>query len=70
MSVQEIIREIKKLPRRELELLLTHFFSDEELIMELERLGFLKLSENSFSFWNDPREDVYQDFLESDIHGK
>ncbi|RMG23879.1 MAG: hypothetical protein D6732_24335 [Methanobacteriota archaeon] len=70
MSVQEIIQEIKKLPQKEQELLLSHFFSDEELVRELERLGFLKLSENSFAFWNDPREDIYQDYLELDNQEK
>ncbi len=70
MSIQEIIQEIKRLPQKELELLFAHFFSDEELLRELERLGFLKLSENAFSFWNDPREVIYQDFLELDNHAK
>lgn len=38
------------------------FFSDVELVGEMERWGYLKLTEKAFEFWNGPREDIYQDY--------
>ncbi len=62
MSADTLIKEIKALPATELEKFLSHFLTDPELTEEIERMGYLKLAENAFSFWNDPREDVYQDY--------
>ncbi len=65
MSTQELYKEIKNLGEKELWLFLTRLLSDDEIIQEIERLGYLKLSEEAFEFWNDPREDVYQDYARS-----
>jgi hypothetical protein len=62
MSTEQIIKEIKSLSNHELQTLLSQLLSDNHIIEEMERLGYLRLSERSFQFWNDPREDVYQDY--------
>jgi len=40
----------------------------------MERWGYLKLTEKVFEFWNDPREDIYQNYarvkLENEIVAK
>ncbi|MFQ6056849.1 MAG: hypothetical protein ACE5KT_06310 [Methanosarcinales archaeon] len=36
--------------------------STDEFEDEAEDEGYLKLAENALSFWNDPREDLYQDY--------
>lgn len=63
MSTTEIIKKIKSLPQEELHVFLTQLLQDEEISEELERLGYLRLTEKAFEFWNDPREDVYQDYV-------
>ena len=30
---------------------------------ELENLGWLRLAESAFSFWEDPEEDIYNDLI-------
>lgn len=62
MSTSELIQEIKSLSERELQEFLAKLLSDSDLKEEIDRLGYLKLSEKSFDFWNDPREDIYQDY--------
>jgi hypothetical protein len=62
MPTITLLKEIKSLPHAELQRFLAQFFSDEELIGEMERWGYLKLTEKAFEFWNDPREDIYQDY--------
>ena len=62
MSTTELLKEIKSLPEIELQAFLTKLLMDMELKEEIERLCFLKLTEQAFDFWNDPREDVYQDY--------
>jgi len=62
MSTIALIEEIKTLPNAELQSFLSQFFSDKELVGEMERWGYLKLTEKAFEFWNDPREDIYQDY--------
>jgi hypothetical protein len=62
MSTIALLNEIKTLPHAELQRFLAQFFSDEELVGEMERWGYLKLTEKAFEFWNDPREDIYQDY--------
>jgi len=65
MSAETLIKEVKALPVTEKERFLSYLFSDQEVSEEIERLGLLKLSEKAFDFWNDPREDVYQDYTRS-----
>ncbi len=62
MSIQELYEEIRALPERKREELLKKVLQDPEISGELERLGYLRLTERSFDFWNDPREDIYQDY--------
>ena len=64
MSTSELIEEIKTLSEQELQDFFSKLLSDSKLKEELERIGYLKLTENSFGFWNDPREDIYQDYLQ------
>ncbi|MGH7453066.1 MAG: hypothetical protein ACRENG_17080 [bacterium] len=33
----------------------------KDILEEIERLGYLRLPEKVFEFWNDPRENIYQD---------
>ena len=54
-----LIEEIKTLPNTELQRFLVQFFNDAELVGEM---GYLKLTEKAFEFWNDPRDDIYQDY--------
>jgi hypothetical protein len=62
MSTAELLDNIKKLPERELQRFLMELLQDSDISQELERLGYLRLTEKAFEFWNDPREDVYQDY--------
>lgn len=62
MSTIALIKAIKTLPNAELQKFLAQFFGDTELVREMERWGYLKLAEKAFEFWNDPREDIYQDY--------
>lgn len=62
MSTQELLEEIKKLPDDDLQILLSHIFADEKILQEVERMGYLRLAERALEFWNDPREDQYQDY--------
>lgn len=62
MSTIALIEEIKTLPNTELQSFLSKFFNDKELLAEMERFGYLRLTEKAFEFWNDPREDIYQDY--------
>lgn len=62
MSVQELYKEIQSLPERERENLLMKILLEPGFYKEFERVGYLRLSERSFDFWNDSREDIYQDY--------
>ncbi len=62
MSVQELYDEIRSLPEREREDLLMKILLEPGLYEEFDRVGYLRLSERAFDFWNDSREDVYQDY--------
>ena len=62
MSSQQLIKEVKALSAAELQYFLTQLLHDKELLEEIERLGYLRLTEKAFEFWNDPREDIYQDY--------
>lgn len=70
MSTQELYKEVKNLGEKDLWLFLSRLLSDDEIIQEIERLGYLKLTEEAFEFWNDPREDVYQDYARSIVERK
>ena len=63
MSSVELLKEVKSLPQSELQTFLEKLLCDDELRQEIERLGYLSLTEKSFGFWNDPREDIYQDYV-------
>ena len=65
MQSNQIIDEIKSLSGQELENLLVKLFSDADIKDQLERLGYLSLTEKAFEFWNDPKEDIYQDYQNS-----
>ena len=62
MSTQELIEEVKSLREEDLHFFLSLILSDQRVLQELEKMGCLKLTEKAFEFWNDPREDVYQDY--------
>jgi hypothetical protein len=62
MSTDQLINEIRTLSDSELQELLTRLFREDHIREEIERLGYLKLTEEAFAFWNDPREDIYQDY--------
>ena len=47
----------------ELEQFVNRLFKEKYILAIRERLGYLELTEKSFVFWNDPREDVYQDYV-------
>lgn len=65
MSAAELIEEIKSLPKEELHKLLEKMLTDTKIVEEIERLSYLHLTEKAFEFWNDPREDIYQDCARS-----
>lgn len=65
MSIQELYREIRSLSERDREQLLLRLLVEPGISDEIERLGYLRLTERAFDFWNDPREDLYQDFARS-----
>jgi hypothetical protein len=62
MSADQLIKEIKALSEDELLIFLNRLFADKKMIEEIENLNYLKLTEKSFDFWNDTRENVYQDY--------
>lgn len=62
MSSQELIQAIKNLQSKELQHFLSQILSDKTIMEEIERMGYLKLTEKAFEFWHDPREDRYQDY--------
>ncbi len=62
MSVQELYKEIQSLSEREREDLLMKILHEPGIYEEFDRAGYLRLSERAFDFWNDSREDVYQDY--------
>ncbi|NIR72070.1 hypothetical protein GWO43_21195 [candidate division KSB1 bacterium] len=53
------------MPEDELHKLLEELLTDTEILEEIERIGYLRLTEKAFEFWGDPREDVYQDYVRS-----
>jgi hypothetical protein len=65
VSIQELYREIRSLSERDREQLLLRLLVEPAISDEIERLGYLRLTERAFDFWNDPREDLYQDFARS-----
>ncbi len=62
MSIQELYREIQLLSERDREDLLSKILLEPRISEEFDRLAYLRISERAFDFWNDPREDVYQDY--------
>jgi hypothetical protein len=65
VSTDQLLKEIKALPESDLQVLLNRLFTDHKILEELENFGYVKLSEKSFEFWNDPREDIYQDYAKT-----
>ena len=63
MSTDQLISIIKSLSDYELEQFVNRLFKEKYILAIRERLGYLELTEKSFVFWNDPREDVYQDYV-------
>ncbi len=63
MSIQELFREIQSLSEREREDLLLRILLEPKITEELDRIGYLRLTERALDFWNDPREDIYQDYV-------
>ncbi|MCI0695608.1 hypothetical protein L0337_26835 [candidate division KSB1 bacterium] len=62
MSTGNLVAEIKALPTAELQHFLSQLLAEKNILEEIERLGYLKLTERAFEFWNDPRENIYQDY--------
>ena len=62
MSIEDLHKEIMALSERERDELLARILVEPKLREELDRVGYLRLSERAFDFWNDPREDIYQDY--------
>jgi len=62
LSTDQLLKEIKALPEEDLQHFLNRFFTDRKIIDDIEHFGYLKLTEKSLEFWNDPREDIYQDY--------
>ena len=62
MSTDQLLKEIKALPEEDLQRFLNRLFTDRKIIDDIEHFGYLKLTEKSLEFWNDPREDIYQDY--------
>jgi hypothetical protein len=60
MSTAELLDNIKKLSEHELQGVLTQLLQDSEVSQEIEKLGYLRLTEKALEFWNDRREDTYQ----------
>ena len=56
-SIEKIAEEIGKAAPEDQRKLLTHL--PHILKISLSDLGYLKLSENSFDFWNNPDDAVY-----------
>ena len=63
MSTDQLIKEIRTLSDSELQELLTRLFREDHIREEIKRFGYLKLTEESFAFWKDSREDVYHDYV-------
>jgi hypothetical protein len=62
MSTGNLVAEIKALPPADLQHFLSQLLAEKDILAEIERLGYLRLTEKAFEFWNDPREDIYQDY--------
>lgn len=62
MSIQELYKEIQLLSERDREDLLSKILLEPRISEEFDRSAYLRISERAFDFWNDPREDVYQDY--------
>lgn len=65
MTVNTLLQNIKQLSTADKQTFLSLLFQDNDIIAEIERMGYLKLSEKSFAFWNDSREDIYQDYIKN-----
>ena len=68
MSTEELIEAIRSLPERERESFLHRLLLETETMDEIQRLGYMRLIDRSFDFWNDPLEDVYQDYARPRIN--
>ncbi|MBI4546407.1 MAG: hypothetical protein HY707_00390 [Ignavibacteriae bacterium] len=68
MSTEELIEAIRSLPERERESFLYRLLLEAETMDEIQRLGYLSLVDRAFDFWNDPREDVYQDYARARLN--
>jgi hypothetical protein len=62
MSTDQLLKEIIALPEEDLQLFLNRLLTDRKIIEQVEHFGYLRLTEKSLEFWNDPREDLYQDY--------
>ncbi|MBI3193328.1 MAG: hypothetical protein HYZ34_02545 [Ignavibacteriae bacterium] len=62
MSAIQLFQKIKALPVEERDSLFCKILLDPAIEEELERIAYLRLAERSFDFWNDPREDIYQEY--------
>jgi hypothetical protein len=69
MSTGKLVAEIKALPPAELQHFLSQLLTEKDIIEEIERLGYLRLTEKAFEFWNDPRENIYQDYVRLTVEG-
>ncbi len=69
MSTGNLVAEIKALPPAELQHFLSQLLTEKDIIEEIERLGYLRLTEKAFEFWNDPRENVYEDYTRLTAEG-
>ncbi len=69
MSTGKLVAEIKALPSAELQHFLSQLLAEKGILEEIEQLGYLKLTEKAFDFWNDPRENIYQDYARVNSEG-
>ncbi len=47
---------------KEVKLYIVEAESQENIDAEEEGLGFMRLAEESFNFWNNPEEDLYKEY--------
>lgn len=69
MLTGNLVAEIKALPTAELQNFLSQLLAEKDILDEIERLGYLRLTEKAFEFWNDPRENIYQDYARLTAEG-
>ncbi len=47
---------------KEVKLYIVEAEPQDNIDIEEEGLGFMRLAEESFNFWNDPKEDLYKEY--------